>query len=159
MYSHRPNNPEGGGSLKLSCNCMWAARAHTIWFSERIVIGSQSPGQCFVGFYFLLELKNSLIADHSPQVNHELSCWHNYEEEEGGQAAQEKYLGEEFCHSEGWRYRWEDQGGKMQKDEEGSGWLFGTHCVLTHPFSLFVVYDCILPTDGELLLRSPHKLP
>ena len=41
--------------LKLICQGMWVTRARAILFSERGFIGSQRPGNIFVGFCFLLE--------------------------------------------------------------------------------------------------------
>ena len=81
------------------------------WFS--------TPGKFFACLYFLLELKEivwqhtiksppQLLITPTPQVNQELPCRNNYEEEEGGKSGQGKYLAEDFCHSVGRRNQWED---------------------------------------------------
>ena len=63
----------------------------------------------FVGFCFFGLKKNGLtaqsqiantIANHSPQVNQDIPCWGNYEEEEEGKAGQDEDWGGDFCHSE-----------------------------------------------------------
>ena len=76
---------------------------------------------------------------------------------------QDKDWGGEFCHSEGWRDRQEDQGGEKNKDEEGSGWilLFITHLLRPLPFSILVVIVCLLHgvqmvNSRKGLLRKSH---
>ena len=144
--------------LEVSRDIIFWERSY--WFS--------TPGWFFVGFFFLLELKNSLtahsriattITNHSPQVNQELPCWKNYKKEEEGKEGKDEDEGGDFCHSEGRRDQWEDQGGREKKDYKGYGWLFSTHHFRPCSFSLLLVSACIIPTYGELLLRSPQKLP
>ena len=43
------------------------------------------------------------LIDLTPQVNQELPCWRNYEEEEGDKAGKGEDRIGDFCHSEGWR--------------------------------------------------------
>ena len=125
-----------------SCDMIRWERSY--WFS--------TPGQFFVGFCFLMELKQTvwkhtlksltqLLITPTPQVNQELSCWKNYEEEEGFKAGKDEDWGGDFSHIESRRDQWEDQGGKNQKDEEGASYivLFITHCFCNCPFSRLVV--------------------
>ena len=133
--------------LKPVCQGMCITRSHAIWFSERGVISSQRPGiffrVCFcwnwktVWRNTLEFLPQSLITT-TPQVNQELPCWQNYEEDEGGKSGQDKYRGGNFCNSEVRRYWWEDQGEKKHKYEEGDGWLvlFITNCFCPCIFSI-----------------------
>ena len=64
-------------------------------------------------------IATSIANQHPPQhtqVNHELTCYTNYEGYEGEEYDQEKDRGG-VCR-EGWRDRGEDKGGKNQLDEE-----------------------------------------
>ena len=95
-----------------------------------------------------LELLPQSLITTNPQVNQELPFCHNYKDEEGGKAGKDEDLGGDFCHSEGPRYRREDQGGEKQKDEEGAGWhvLFSTHLfviVLSHFWWLVPVLSMV----------------
>ena len=77
----------------MTCQVMWVARDRRIWFAERRVIGSQSPGICFWLLFFVgiektvwrnnLESLPQFIINPTPKVKQELPCWKNYEEEEG----------------------------------------------------------------------------
>ena len=58
-----------------------------------------------------------------PQVNHELTCCHNYEGDEGGKAEQDKDQGRVHRDRKGWRGVGEYQVGKKQEDEKGGGGL------------------------------------
>ena len=50
--------------LNLTSQAMWVARVRVILFTERVVIGSQCPGNFLLVSVFLMELKNGL-ATHS----------------------------------------------------------------------------------------------
>ena len=57
----------------------------------------------------------------TPQVNHELNCYHKYEGNEGEESYQDEYRGG-FCHEvKGQRYGVEYKGGKNQEVEERGG--------------------------------------
>ena len=108
--------------LNLICQEMRVARARTIWFAERGFIGSQHPGNFLLDSVFFgikktvwqhtIKSLSKYLINTTPQVNQELLCWHNYEEEEGGKTGQYKYWGGEFYHSEGGINQWEDKGGE-----------------------------------------------
>ena len=88
--------------LKLICQKIWVARARAIWLAVRGVIGSHRTVNCLLASIFV-GIENGLTA-HSwvsttvtnnwhPQVNQELPCCHNYEEEEGCKVGKDEYRG------------------------------------------------------------------
>ena len=71
-----------------------------------------------------LKLLTQSIITPTPQLNQELLCWQNYEEEERGKSGQDKDRGGDFCPSEGRRDWWEDQRRKSTRmRKELVGWM------------------------------------
>ena len=162
-------------SILLWWDWSWPAKkcglrrlADYIFLREELSVINNREIFCWLLFFFgigtmvwqhTLELLTQSPITPTPQVNQELPCWHNFEEEEGCKAGQEEDWGGDFCHSEGQRYRWEDQ----DKDEEGSGWIliFSTHRFRPRLLSLLVVSACLLHgvhmvNSRKGLVRNSH---
>ena len=159
--------------LKLICQGMWVTWVRAIWFSEKVVIGSQRPGNFLLASVFLLELKKLLTAQPriSTTINnhsHPPSLPRAYlltKLQRVGRikSGQDEDRGGGFCHNEGQRYWWEDQGGWNQKGGEGAGWilLFSTHRFCPSHFSNVLVSSCLLRGVNMVnscwgLLRNSH---
>ena len=112
-------------------------------FSEKVVIDYKLPGNILFASVFFgirktlwshtIEWIPQPLITSNPQVNQELTCWQNYEEEEGVKSGQDEYWGGNLFQSEGQRYLWEYQGGKNQKYEEGAGWMYVSQHGVTVP--------------------------
>ena len=135
--------------LKLICQGMWATQYCAIWFSERGVTGSQRPCNSCWHLFFVGIGENNLTSQ--SRINTTITNQYHPPSQPsasllaqlgiGGRRRSKiiKRSGGDFCHSEGRRDRWEDQGRKKQKDEEGAYWLvlFSTHCFQPRIFSSF----------------------
>ena len=81
-------------ALKLICQEIWFARDRGILFAERGIIGSQRPGDFLLASFFVgiekkvwqhtIECLTQSLITTNPQVNQQLTCWHNYNEEKEG---------------------------------------------------------------------------
>ena len=113
----------------LVCWVLVGSSPCIIWFAERGRITSQNPGIfCWLIFLVGIDFQtkkqfNSAVDTFycncyppPPQLNHEITCYHNYEVDEGEEAYQYKDWVGVFLEVKGRRDGEEDKGGKNQED-------------------------------------------